>query len=37
MDLLVMNPRVPNSIQGSLVISGVMKNTQAKEKGGKKQ
>jgi len=37
MDLLVMNPRVPNSIQGSLVISGVMKNTQTKEKGGKKQ
>jgi len=37
MDLLVMNPRMPNSIQGSLVISGVMKNTQTKEKGGKKQ
>jgi hypothetical protein len=37
MDLLVMDPRMPNSIQGSLVISGVMKNTQAKEKGGKKQ
>jgi hypothetical protein len=37
MDFLVMNPRVPNSIQGSLVISGVMKNTDTKEKGGKKQ
>ncbi|HMK51228.1 MAG TPA: type II secretion system protein GspM [Thermodesulfobacteriota bacterium] len=37
MDLLVMNPRMPNSVQGSLVISGVMKNTQAKEKAGKKQ
>jgi hypothetical protein len=33
MDLLVMNPRLPNSIQGSLVISGVMKNTKTKEKG----
>ena len=37
MDLLVVNPRNPNSIQGSLVISGVMKNTQTKEKTGKKQ
>ena len=37
MDLLVMNPRMPNSIQGSLVISGVMKNTQTKKKAGKKQ
>jgi hypothetical protein len=35
MDLLVMNPRAPNNIQGSLVISGVMKSTQIKEKGGK--
>ena len=37
MDLLVMNPRAPNSIQGSLVISGVMKSNETKEKGGKKQ
>jgi hypothetical protein len=37
MDLLVMNPRLPNSIQGSLVISGVMKNTQTKEKVREKQ
>jgi len=37
MDLLVMNPRTPNSIQGSLVISGMMKNTQTKEKGREKQ
>jgi Type II secretion system (T2SS), protein M subtype b len=37
MDLLVMNPRMPNSIQGSLVISGVMKSIETKEKGGKKQ
>jgi hypothetical protein len=34
MDLLVMNPRVPNNIQGNLVISGVMKGTKMKEKGG---
>ena len=33
MDLLVMNPRVPSSIQGNLVISGVMKGTKTKEKG----
>ncbi len=33
MDLLVMNPRLPNNIQGSLVISGVMKNSKTKEKG----
>ena len=37
MDLLVVNPRVPNGIQGSLIISGVMKNTQTKEKGREKQ
>lgn len=37
MDLLVMNPRMPNSIQGSLVISGVMKSIETKAKGGKKQ
>ncbi len=32
-DLLVFNPRMPNNIQGSLVISGVMKAVKAKEKG----
>ncbi|HXX35067.1 MAG TPA: type II secretion system protein GspM [Thermodesulfobacteriota bacterium] len=33
MDFLVFNPRMPNSIQGSLVISGLMNKTKAKEKG----
>lgn len=35
MDLLVPNPRMPNSIQGSFVISGMMKMSQpkVKEKG----
>ena len=33
MDLLVLNIRMPNQIQGSLVISGVMKGTKTKEKG----
>jgi hypothetical protein len=33
MDLLVSNPRMPNSIQGSLVISGLMKGAKTKEKG----
>ena len=33
MDLLVFNPRMPNSIQGSMVISGLMKGTKIKEKG----
>lgn len=33
MDLLVLNIRMPNHIQGSLVISGLMKGTKAKEKG----
>ena len=32
MDLLVPNIRVPNNIQGSLVITGLMKGTQNKEK-----
>ena len=31
-DLLVTNFRMPNNIQGSLVISGLMKSTKAKEK-----
>lgn len=33
MDLLVMNPRMPTNIQGSLVISGWMKGGKAKDKG----
>ena len=33
MDLLAFNPRMPNSIQGSLVISGLMKVNPTKEKG----
>lgn len=33
MDLLVANIRMPNNIQGSLVISGLMKGTKIKEKG----
>lgn len=33
MDFLVFNPRMPNSIQGSLVISGLMNKTRTKEKG----
>ena len=33
MDLLVFNPRLPNSIQGNLVISGLMKGSKFKEKG----
>jgi hypothetical protein len=32
MDLLVPNPRMPNSIQGSFVISGLVKMNQTKEK-----
>lgn len=35
MDLLVMNIRAPNNIQGSLVVSGMMKGTKTKEKGKK--
>jgi len=33
MDLLVLNIRMPNQIQGSLVISGLMKGIKTKEKG----
>jgi len=33
MDLLVLNIRMPNQVQGSLVISGLMKGTKTKEKG----
>lgn len=32
-DLLIFNPRMPNNIQGSLVVSGLMKGTKTKEKG----
>ena len=32
MDLLVFNPRMPNTIQGSLIISGWMKGQKSKEK-----
>ena len=31
MDLLVFNPRMPNNIQGSLVVSGLMKESKFKE------
>jgi hypothetical protein len=33
MDFLILNLRMPNQIQGSLVISGIMKWTKTKEKG----
>jgi hypothetical protein len=33
MDLLVLNIRMPNQVQGSMIISGLMKGTKAKEKG----
>ena len=33
MDFLVFNPRMPSSVQGGLVITGLMKKTKAKEKG----
>jgi len=33
MDLLILNIRMPNQIQGSLVVSGLMKGTKTKEKG----
>lgn len=33
MDLLVLNIRMPNHVQGSLVISGLMKGSKTKEKG----
>ena len=32
MDLLVFNPRMPNTIQGSLIVSGWMKSNKGKEK-----
>jgi hypothetical protein len=33
MDVLVLNIRMPNSVQGNLVISGLMKGSKAKPKG----
>lgn len=33
MDLLVFNPRMPSNVQGSLVVSGLMKGVKTKEKG----
>ena len=33
MDLLVFNIRMANSVQGSMVISGLMKGVKSKEKG----
>jgi hypothetical protein len=33
MDLLILNIRMPNQVQGSLVVSGLMKGTKTKEKG----
>lgn len=33
MDFLVFNPRMPSNVQGSLVITGLMKKTKTKEKG----
>jgi hypothetical protein len=33
MDFLILNIRMPTQIQGSLVISGLMKGTKTKEKG----
>jgi len=33
MDFLVFNPRIPNTVQGSLIISGMMKKVKTREKG----
>ncbi len=33
MDFLVFNPRMPNNVQGSLIITGLMKKSKTKEKG----
>jgi Tfp pilus assembly protein PilO len=37
MDLLVFNPRMPNTIQGSLIVSGWMKANKGKEKEKEKE
>jgi len=34
MDILVFNPRMPNNIQGSLVVTGLMTSIKTKGKGG---
>jgi hypothetical protein len=36
MDILVFNPRMPNTVQGNLVIAGLMKGNKIKEKGKEK-
>lgn len=36
MDLLIFNPRMPNHVQGNLVISGLIKGEKPKEKGREK-
>ncbi len=36
MDILVFNPRMPNTVQGNLVVSGLMKGNKGKEKGKEK-
>jgi hypothetical protein len=36
MDLLIFNPRMPNNIQGNMVVSGLMKGEKPKEKGKEK-
>jgi hypothetical protein len=33
MDLLILNIRIPNNIQGNFVVTGLMKGTRTKEKG----
>jgi hypothetical protein len=33
MDLLVFNPRMPSNVQGNLIISGLMKGSEGKDKG----
>jgi hypothetical protein len=36
MDLLILNIRMPNQVQGSLIVSGLMKGSKTKEKGKEK-
>jgi hypothetical protein len=36
MDILVFNPRMPNTVQGNMVISGLMRGNKSKEKGKEK-
>ncbi len=37
MDILVFNPRMPSTVQGNLVVSGLMKGSKSKEKGKEKK